>query len=142
MKTIIPIEQLSIPPTGIHLIIKVYINRKVARFVIDTGASQTVLDLHRISHFIPKGEKRKLDSTTAGIGTNKIRSAASTIKHFKIGTAIAQDYDIVLLDLSHVNNSYQLLGFKTVDGILGSDLLKNFEAVIDFKKLQLTLEKK
>ena len=136
------IEQLNIPPTGIHLITKVYINRKVARFVIDTGASQTVLDAHRINHFIPKGSKRKLDSITTGVGTNELESAAITLPNLKLGTITTTNFEIVLLDLSHVNNSYSEMGFKKIDGILGSDLLQKFNAVIDFKKLLLTLRMK
>lgn len=135
----ITLEQLIIPPTGIHLITKITINRKVARFVVDTGASQTVLDANRISHFIPKGNKRNHHSKTAGIGTNEIESAVITLPHLRLGEITVKNFEIVLLDLSHVNKSYSDMGFKNIDGILGSDLLKKFNAIIDFKKLTVKL---
>ena len=142
MTTTLLIEQLRIPPTGIHLLTKIYINRKVARFVIDTGASQTVLDANRVQHYIPKGNKRKVDSITIGVGTNEMESAVITLPSLKLGTITTKDFEIVLLDLYHVNHSYSTMGFKNIDGILGSDLLKKFNAVINFNKLLLTLQVK
>jgi len=45
----------------------------------------------------------------------------------------------VLLDLSHVHDAYKSLGLPPFVGVLGSDILMEFEAIIDFKKLTLTL---
>ena len=52
----------------------------------------------------------------------------------KIGELEIENYRTVLLDLSHVNASYEQVGLKPVDGVLGSDILKMYKAVIDYEK--------
>ena len=44
MKTTIPFKIIKIDDEGFHLLIKVYINKKVAHLLIDTGASKSVFD--------------------------------------------------------------------------------------------------
>lgn len=135
--SILTIEKFIIPPVGLHIHIKIFLNNKVARFVVDTGASQTVIDKNRAEHFIPGGIHRKLDALTAGIGTNTLESQAVIIKNIRIGELKIKNYELILLDLQHVNESYKTMGFKEIDGIFGSDLLDKYSAVIDFKKAQL-----
>ena len=50
------------------------------------------------------------------------------------------NYKTILLDLSHVNNSYEQIKLKPVDGVLGSDLLLKYSAVIDYDKKILKLK--
>lgn len=135
--SILTIEKFIIPPVGLHIHIKIFLNNKVARFVVDTGASQTVIDKNRAEHFIPGGIHRKLDALTAGIGTNTLESQAVIIKNIRIGELKIKNYELILLDLQHVNESYKTMGFKEIDGIFGSELLDKYSAVIDFKKAQL-----
>jgi len=54
------------------------------------------------------------------------------------------DYEAVLLDLSHVNKSYEQIGLKQIEGVLGSDILLKYNAIIDYpkKELRLTYKKK
>ncbi|HVA98908.1 MAG TPA: clan AA aspartic protease, partial [Bacteroidia bacterium] len=49
---------------------------------------------------------------------------------------------VLLLDLSHVNTSYESIGLKPIDGVLGSDLLLKYDAIIDYKKCELRLTNK
>ncbi len=137
--SILTIEKFIIPPVGLHIHIKIFLNNKVARFVVDTGASQTVIDKNRAEHFIPGGIHRMLDALTAGIGTNNLESQAVIIKNIRIGELKIKNYELILLDLQHVNESYKTMGFKEIDGILGSELLDKYSAIIDFKKAQLKL---
>ena len=37
-----------------------------------------------------------------------------------------KNYQTVLLDLSHVNNSYSQIKIKPIDGVLGSDILHKY----------------
>ena len=45
-----------------------------------------------------------------------------------------------MLDLSHVNQSYEQIGLKPIDGVLGSDVLLKYNAVIDYEKKILKLK--
>lgn len=123
---------------------KLYINKKVANIIIDTGASKTVLDKKRIGKFVTDKTFEKHDSLSSGLGTNTMESELALIKILTIGKLEIENYKTVLLDLSHVNESYGQIGLKAVDGVLGSDILLKYNAVIDYEKktLKLKFEKK
>ena len=115
------------------------INSKAARFLIDTGASKTVMDLNRIRNFVKHDDFRKNEYLSTGLGTNNMESQFTLVKKIVFGKITLHDYEMILLDLSHVNNSYQLLGKKPIDGVLGSDLLFKYKASIDYKTRILKL---
>jgi hypothetical protein len=68
-----------------------------------------------------------------------MESKKVVLKTFEIGIIVLENYDAAVLDLSHVNQSYQKLGLPPVDGILGSDILVDYNAVIDYEKKELML---
>jgi len=138
--TTIPFKVLSIGGEGFHLIMKIYINGKVANIIIDTGASKTVFDKKRILKYVTNKKFGKHDNLSSGLGTSTMKSQFTTIKKIKIGKIEIADYKTILLDLSHVNKSYQQVGLKPIDGVLGSDILLNYNAVIDFDKKILKLK--
>jgi hypothetical protein len=63
-----------------------------------------------------------------------------TLKKLKIGDIVIPDYKTFILDLSHVNNSYAQIGIKHIDGVIGSDLLVEYKAIIDYEKKHLKLK--
>lgn len=144
MITTIPFKILSIDNEGFHLLIKVKINNKNAYLIIDTGASKTVLDKGRIGKYVSEKEFGIHDKLSSGLGTNTMESHFTTIKKIKIGEIELLNYKAVLLDLSHVNNSYEQVGFKPIEGVLGSDILLQYKAVIDYERkiLKLNFRKK
>ncbi|MEO6302168.1 MAG: hypothetical protein ABIP51_03240 [Bacteroidia bacterium] len=52
MITHIPFKILSIDNEGYHLLLKLHINRKVSKVLVDTGASKTVFDKTRIEKLV------------------------------------------------------------------------------------------
>jgi Aspartyl protease len=142
LKTIIKLQAVPIPPNGMHLIAKVKINSKSARLVLDTGASQTVLDMNRIDRFTAQKKFKKHDGHSSGIGSSSMESHMFHTDKFQVGDIILKNTELVLLDMVHVNQSYQLINKKPVDGVLGGDVLKKFQAKIDYAKKELTLYSK
>jgi hypothetical protein len=142
MVTVIPFKILSIGEEGYHLLMKVYLNRRVANVVIDTGASTTVFDKTRIEKYIGNETLMEHENLSSGLGTNSMQSHFTKIKKLKIGNLIIADYQTVLLDLSHVNQSYQQAGLPSIEGVLGSDILMKYNAVIDYSKKELRLKSK
>jgi hypothetical protein len=140
MKTIIPFKVLDIAGEGFHLLIKILINKKVAKVIIDTGASKTVFDKKRIKKYVDKKTVEKHDSLSTGLGTNTMTSELVSVKKIKIGELEIVNYKTILLDLSHVNHSYEQIKLNPIDGVLGSDLLLKYNAVIDYDKKILKLK--
>ncbi|NTW33999.1 MAG: hypothetical protein HGB12_15515 [Bacteroidetes bacterium] len=137
----IPIRLIQLEADGFHLFINAEINGKVANLLVDTGASKTVFDITRVSKFLRKRKKsfEQFNSLSTGLGTSTMESHFTTFKTFCISELKLEQYNAILLDMAHVNESYSLLGMPELDGVLGSDLLMKYNAVIDYKKLLLKL---
>jgi hypothetical protein len=136
----IKIQVQRIDHNGCHLLVAAQLNRKKARMIIDTGASQSVFDKNRIGKFLGHENFKSLTALSTGLGTNSMESHTVNLPEFKLGQLTFQDEHVVLLDLSHVNQSFEALGIKPVDGIIGGDILRKFKAVIDYGKKELSLQ--
>ena len=139
--TILPIELITIEDDGLHLIVKASINTKICKMLIDTGASRTVFDQTRILQFVDATEFEKHDKLSTGLGTDSMPTSSTILENFTIGEILVPDFKAVLLDLSHVNSSYEKMGYDPIDGVLGSDILNKLKAIIDYPKLMLKLKR-
>ena len=130
----IPITFISIEDEGYHLIVDGEINGKAARLLIDTGASRSVFDFSRISLFFEEDEidLEATENVSTGISSDKIKSELTYFEILKIGDLNIENYKAVILDMPHVNGTYEKLGLEAIDGIIGSDILMKYGAVIDF----------
>ncbi len=140
MTELIPLKFLAIEGNGTHLLIVVKINGKKANMLVDTGASRTVFDINSISKFTSKKKFGKNNQLSTGLGTNTMQSHNTILKKVKIGKLEIENFEAILLDLKHVNESYEKIGLGTIDGVLGGEILVNFKAVIDYGKKQLKLK--
>jgi len=137
---LLDIEILNIQGQGFHLLLQAQINGKLSRLLIDTGASMTAFDSKRI-HKFTRSKKLKLnDQLSTGLGTNTMESHMLKIKEFKLGEILLKDYNAVLIDMTHVNQSYEMLDIPPIDGVFGSDLMLTMHAVIDYKKKSIKLK--
>jgi predicted aspartyl protease len=142
MKTIISFNLINLKGQGFHLCIMAFINDKKVRLLIDTGASKTVLDKERFEKISANSKIKAHKHEATGLGTNKMKAFETVIKKIKIGKLESKNYKIGLLDLSHVNKSYEALKLKTIDGVLGSDYLKKYKAIINYEKKIISLTNK
>lgn len=142
MKTVLPFKIITISDESYHLMVKIRINGKVARMIIDTGASHSAFDVKKIKSFVKNKNFEKHGEATSGLGTNTMESHFTSINKIKLGELEILDYHAVLLDLSHVNESYVSIDLPEVDGVLGSDIFCKYNAVIDYKKQTLELTNK
>lgn len=139
MITKVPLRFLSIEGDGYHLQARIKINGKSALVIVDTGASRTVFDKSEIERYLKNEKIAEHDKLSTGLGTNSMESHFVVINKLELGKIRMEDFDAVILDLKHVNQTYSSIGIKPVAGVLGSDVLVAFNAVIDFKKRSLTL---
>ena len=121
-----------------HFEVKAFINDVEGRFILDTGASSTCVDFSRVKFF--KLFARESEVKAAGAGATNMMTHVSENNKLSLGDWLETDADIVVFDLSHVNEA--LLNHKAteVDGIIGADILKEGKAVIDYKQKALYLK--
>jgi predicted aspartyl protease len=130
------IELMPIEEDGYHIFIDALINGGTARLLIDTGASRTVFDEERIKAFLTRKNHRfkRFGKLSTGLGTNTMKSRSIILEEFRLGGTVFKDYQAVVLNMEHVNQSYSMLGQNQIDGVLGGDLLFQLKVKIDYQK--------
>jgi hypothetical protein len=135
----IPIRFVEIESTGVHIAISGFVNGNLANILIDTGASQTVFDRNRIYLFSDQTEFEKAEKLSKGLGTESMEGFKFKIDQLILGELVLADFEVVSLDLSHVNTSYEKLGLSPIDMVLGGDFLKKYAANIRYASAELWL---
>jgi len=122
-----------------HFEIRVTVNGVKGRFILDTGASNSCVGLNEIEHFDLNTEAS--EHKAAGAGTTEIETQISTGNKLKIGGFKLKKVALVILDLEHINNALTKQEAKSVNGIIGADILEQGKAIIDYDKKKLYLSK-
>lgn len=135
----IPFELVAIEADGVHIILQAHINQKPCRLLIDTGASRTVFDKTRISSFVDNPEMEENEQLSTGLGTNDMKSHIISLDNLEIGDLHLKNYLSIIIDMVHINGSFEAYGLQTIDGVIGGDILLDYKAEIDYRKQELRL---
>lgn len=133
----LPIQLLFIEDDGVHLLVEAKAGRRKIRLIVDTGASRTVFDKTRMEQLFPNQAIEQSNALTTGLGTNSFPGATAKLSSLRLGDLKINNLPVLVLDLSHVNASYVALGFEPFDGVLGSDIMLEYNALIDFQASML-----
>ena len=107
-------------------------------FILDTGASSTFLDISLKDKFKLKSKTSLIEAS--GAGPNKLTTQLSKNNSIKIGSWRSEKFQILLIDLSNVNNAFASIKAQAVDGIIGADILKTGKGILDYEKRYLYLK--
>lgn len=117
-----------------HILVNAKINNIEGVFIIDTGSSNTCINLLSASKFNLVYKKSIEDASSA---TNFISQTFFSNKNrIQIGSILKENFEVFLFDMTHINENI----VEKIDGIIGSDILKEFNAIIDYKKKLLKLD--
>ena len=122
-----------------HLELKAKINGVNGNFILDTGASNSCVDLGLIQFF--KLDAQESETKAAGAGATDMETQQSENNLLKIADWKTKKFHLVLFDLSHVNNALEQHNAKKVQGIIGADILQKGKAFIDYNKNILYLKR-
>ncbi|MDP6922511.1 MAG: retropepsin-like aspartic protease [Lutibacter sp.] len=134
---------IRIPLTKIntkHFELKGRINGVKGRFILDTGASDSCVADHLADKFGLEAEAS--DTQAAGAGASGMETKVSHKNTLCLNVWELRNVQLVLLDLSHVNQALEAHKAQPVDGIIGADLLERGKALIDYKGRCVYLQKK
>ncbi len=130
--------KLKTLPSGHHLI-KAKLNGKKGNFILDTGASTTCISQEKVPYF--KLKVKETDHKATGAGTTEIDIQLAKKNKLKIGEWGLKKMQVVVMDLSHINQALSVFDIQ-VDGIIGADILHLAKAVIQYEKELLYLKLK
>lgn len=122
-----------------HLELNAKINGIKGRFILDTGASNSCVDIDLITYFNLHAEES--ETKAAGAGATDMETQKSTDNTLQIGNWKTNKSHLVLFDMTHVNTALTQHNAKEVHGIIGADILEMGNAIIDYNTLVLYLKK-
>ena len=134
---IFTVKKIKILNTN-HLVVRCKLNNVFGKFIIDTGASNSCVDLSSKDKFNIICKKSNEQASSANGDINNI--FYSTKNNLKINKLEIDDFNILLFDMNHINNSLNKKNIKEINGIIGGDILKKFNAKIDYKNKELRLD--
>ncbi len=138
MQTTLKLIRISIPENGLHLILKVKIGRKFYFLILDTGASESVLDKKLPKNIFSVIETSE-NTETYGIQSDKIETGIGCVKIITFGKLKLKNQNFHLVDLSQINTLYSNFIDFHISGLIGSDFLNRYQATISYKTGKLTL---
>lgn len=121
-----------------HFELVAKINKIEGNFILDTGASSTCVGFEAVTHFKLLAEDSEIRAAGAG-ATNMLTQIAQQ-NSIEIKGWRTKKIDLVLFDLTHVNQALVNHKAEKVHGIIGADILKKGKAVIDYKNKALYLK--
>jgi hypothetical protein len=124
---------------GIHLSLHVEIDSIKLRFVLDTGASHSVLDVEWAKENLPKNEINLIDDPAQGIGSS-VEVHKAVVSEMKIADLTIKDKMLAMINFDGINSVYEREGIEKVHGILGGDILHEYDAIIDYKEMSIVFQ--
>ena len=137
----IKLRLYSLDEGGCHVVVSGLVNGKKATFIVDTGSSKTVLDSNAVGKYIEGCDKQNLRGKAVTLSEKSIDVEAVTVAEISFGKTVISDCQCVAIDLSGVQKAYEEFELPPIQGIIGCDLLRSMNAVIDFKTLRMRLSR-
>ena len=122
-----------------HLLIKAKVNGVVGNFILDTGASNSCVGFESVDLFLLEAKKSKTQAS--GAGANGMFTQIAFKNQLQLGNWKDLEFDLVIFDLSHVNEALRQHKAKPVHGIIGADVLMKGKAIVDYYNHYLYLLK-
>lgn len=136
----LPLQVSKIPPEGYHIFVDGKMQRKRVRFLLDTGASKSVLDYsYAMAHF-PHTRQTHTDHQTTGLGAHIPNASFMRLRGIHLGKHHIQPVTFALLDLSTVNQAYAEAKLPPIVAIIGGDMMRKYRMVIDYAHTTLSFQ--
>jgi hypothetical protein len=116
-----PLILIDLKEEGLHILLHLSMFGECQWAVLDTGASKSYFDLS-VSIY--------LDASVAL--TKRV-----VIPEIKIGALSIKDYKTQLINLNVINEAYTKFGSPRIIGIIGSDILYQYKAIIDYSNMEV-----
>jgi clan AA aspartic protease (TIGR02281 family) len=107
-------------------------------FLLDTGASRTVIDRGTAASL--GLEPRFVDNLGGGLGATSARTDSAPVANVTLDGFQTHLDGVFVMDLDTVNQALVANGSEPVDGVVGADVLLHSGAIIDYGRGVLYLQ--
>lgn len=126
---------------GYQWVVPCKVNDKNCLFLIDNGASITVLDTDFYESIKIKDNIKQPSFPVAGIGGDFMSVSLPKVKSLKVGLRKFKNRTVATLSLDSFNSMRSICNLEPIHGLIGADILYQDKAIIDFSKSLLILTK-
>jgi hypothetical protein len=131
----IPLQIIELENNNYHILIEGrFDNGSSACWIIDTGASKSVLDSNLSQFYEPIESDNEEDYQSAGINQGMMETSVGKISSLRFGNLEITNQKMALIDLSHVNEIYEKYTSYKIAGLLGGDILMQYKCTIDYER--------
>jgi len=119
-----------------HLTCRISVNGVEGRFLIDSGASNSCIDIESKKKFQLKEFKKSYSAS--GAGNEKFDAFKTKIAELSYQKTFIEKLNFLLIDMKPINNALKESDDVNIDGILGADFLTKKNAEINYKSMTLS----
>lgn len=129
----IPLQIIELEHENYHILIEGnFADGSPSCWVIDTGASKSVLDKNLNTYYELVDQDNQDDYQSAGINQGMMETSVGKMTYLRFGELEITGQKVALIDLSHVNEIYGKYSSFRIAGLLGGDLLMLHQCKIDY----------
>ena len=129
----IPIKIIELEKDNFHILIEGEFNDSTtSSWIIDTGASKSVLDMNQRAYYEILDSDNEDDYHSAGINQGMMETSVGKMFFLKLGELEITNQKVALIDLNHVNEIYGKFTSFKIAGLLGGDILMQYKCRIDY----------
>ena len=130
----IPLQIIELEKDNFHILIEGEFNDKsISGWIIDTGASKSVMDVNQKAYYEIMDSDNEDDYHSAGINQGMMETMVGKLDFLKLGELEITNHKMALIDLKHVNDIYGKYTPYLISGLLGGDILMHYKCRIDYK---------
>lgn len=129
----LPLQIIELEEENYHLLIEGEFQDKTPScWIIDTGASKSVLDVNLTTYYEILDSDNQDDYHSAGINQGMMETSVGKMFFLKFDKLEITNQKVALIDLSHVNEIYGKYTSCRISGLLGGDILMQYKCRIDY----------
>ena len=137
-----PIQIIELEEENFHILIEGHFeHEEPSCWIIDTGASKSVLDINLKSFYEVIDSDNLDDYQSAGINQGMMETSVGNMKQLNFGNLKITGHKVALIDLNHVNEIYGKYTNFRIAGLLGGDILMRYKCLIDYDNQIIRFQK-
>jgi hypothetical protein len=130
----LPLQIIELEKDNFHILIEgEFHDRTVSGWIIDTGASKSVMDVNQKAYYEIMDSDNEDDFHSAGINQGMMETMVGKMSFLKLGELEIINHKVALIDLRHVNEIYGKYTPYLISGLLGGDILMQYKCRIDYE---------
>jgi len=131
----IPLQIIELEHNNYHILIEGnFVDGTSYCWIIDTGASKSVLDSNLNQFYELLESDNEDDYQSAGINQGMMETSVGKIPSLHFGSLHLSNQKVALIDLNHVNEIYEKYTSFKIAGLLGGDILMQYKCTIDYDR--------